>query len=297
MRSLVATAAIAAAFAMPAGADPIDEMPYIKAWAYAQAIEDYCFGDAPDKRLADAALKQAEFLAGRTERILSDANEMAARHLGGDQSACQPAIAFVERAIAALPDAELTRLVAQREADKQRAVAEATRKADEEHEAEIANCKVDIADATKREADAAPGATGPWIGLKALVIKCAPLAQTDPTSLVARLDARATQQAAAEKEAREAAALAHGITTASSKGTCRFKGQPPIVIHNTGTDGEGHFISVLQIGNAKPVRLYVGSDMATATFNGKQYIFWEQRHSLRIDDGKLITGKCEWTGE
>ena len=38
-----------------AQADPVDEMPYMKAWAYALAIEDYCFGDKPDNACAACA--------------------------------------------------------------------------------------------------------------------------------------------------------------------------------------------------------------------------------------------------
>jgi hypothetical protein len=131
--------------------------------------------------------------------------EAAAKHLTGDQSACQNAIAFVERVATALPDAELKRLTFERhqkeavererkealqEALKQHKEAEAKRKAEEE----IAICKADIADATQREATAAPNAAGPWIGLKALVIKCAPLARMDPSELIARLEARIKAQ-------------------------------------------------------------------------------------------------------
>lgn len=195
MKSLVAAAAIAAALVLPAHADQIDEMPYIKAWAYAQAIEDYCFGDAPDKRLEPAAVAQAA-LAGISGISLSTIADNAAKHLRGDQNACQAAADFVARAVAELPqlDAVVAAEKAQQEAENQRKVAEATHKADEERASKIGNCKADIADATEREAAAAPNATGPWIGLKALVIKCAPLVKIDSSELLARLEGRIKAQ-------------------------------------------------------------------------------------------------------
>ncbi|GLS28471.1 hypothetical protein GCM10007937_01780 [Mesorhizobium albiziae] len=192
---LLAAAAIAAAFTLPAYAGQIDEMPYIKAWAYAQAIEDYCFGDAPDERLEPAAVAQAA-LAGISGSSLSTIADNAAKHLRGDQNACQAAADFVARAIAELPqlDAVVAAEKAKQEAEKQSKAAEATRKGDEERASQTAVCKADIADATEREAAAAPNATGPWIGLKALVIKCAPLVQVDASDLLARLEDRIKAQ-------------------------------------------------------------------------------------------------------
>jgi hypothetical protein len=113
MKNLLLALALAAAFAMPAQAGPIDEMPYIKAWAYAQAIEQYCFGARPDERLKKAAVIQWNFSSkGISLHAIREASEAAAKHLAGDQSACQPALAFVERTVAALPDAEIDRLTA-----------------------------------------------------------------------------------------------------------------------------------------------------------------------------------------
>lgn len=134
---------------LPAAADTQEPNPFdkwqarvkhedslIKAWAYAHAIEEYCFGESPSRKLN----KSVEML-GVAEFRLDNVREKASEHLGRDQTACQPAADFVERIVADLPpDAEveaeynkfIAELVAATEAKKEKV---------KEKDDKLANCK------------------------------------------------------------------------------------------------------------------------------------------------------------
>jgi len=133
LKKLLIAAAIAAAFIVPAQAEErvsfwwIRALPFVKAAAYAEAIDDYCFVDKrysfgmlelhlddPRSELETMAYRQAE--AGRmafngefvedAKAIRQEANLKAAAHLQNNYAACEPAIAFVEKAIASIPETE-----------------------------------------------------------------------------------------------------------------------------------------------------------------------------------------------
>ena len=79
----------------------IEEMEFVKAWNYAKAIDLYCF---PDRKFAKGELFGAAMVENilrnrlnRTARLIDDDQDIAFKHLAGDQSACQPAERFVTR--------------------------------------------------------------------------------------------------------------------------------------------------------------------------------------------------------
>lgn len=91
----------------------IQALSFVKANAYAKAIDSYCFADHPftSQPLADAASQEAEFREeiGQGEKaadIIADANRSAAEHLKVDQSACAPAVSFVGTTAATIEDAK-----------------------------------------------------------------------------------------------------------------------------------------------------------------------------------------------
>ncbi len=91
----------------------IEALSFVKANAYAKAIDAYCFADHPfaSQPLADAASQEAAFRKeiGQGEKatdIVADANRSAAEHLKVDQSACAPAVSFVGSIAATIEDAK-----------------------------------------------------------------------------------------------------------------------------------------------------------------------------------------------
>lgn len=99
----ISVAAIAPAHAAPGSVSDITDMPFVKASAYMSAINEWCFPVVPLKNrdLYYAAKTQREF---GYNFVLEDAAETASAHLRGDQNACAPAQAFVQRTIAAMPE-------------------------------------------------------------------------------------------------------------------------------------------------------------------------------------------------
>lgn len=119
MKRLIIAGAICAVISCAAYAvddktrDAVQALRFMKANAYARAIDLYCFADRPfaTQALADAALQEAEFRAeiGQGEKatdIVADANRSAAEHLKVDQSACAPAASFVGSVAATIEDAK-----------------------------------------------------------------------------------------------------------------------------------------------------------------------------------------------
>jgi hypothetical protein len=119
MNKLIIAAAICAALSGAAYAvddrtrDAIQSLSFMKANAYAKAIDLYCFADHPfaSQALADAASQEAEFREeiGQNEEatdIIANANRSAAEHLKVDQSACAPAASFVNSVAATIEGAK-----------------------------------------------------------------------------------------------------------------------------------------------------------------------------------------------
>lgn len=146
MKTLLA-AALAVVIVAPATADPLEiaRMPFVKARAYAKAIDRYCF--VPTVYSDKVELRRAARQQDEATFVDADAlEEDALLHLRGDYDACAPAIEFVETTIAALPEvqAKMTAMIEQREAEA-KAAAEAEAKA--KTDAAIAQQKQALAEA------------------------------------------------------------------------------------------------------------------------------------------------------
>ena len=81
------------------------EMPFIRAWAYAEAIDRYCFPAKSYTKVvgvgvAETAKSQDRFSPG----MLASAERDAADHLRGEYLACAPAMQFVEETVARMPE-------------------------------------------------------------------------------------------------------------------------------------------------------------------------------------------------
>ena len=81
------------------------EMPFIRAWAYAEAIDRYCFPAKAYTKVvgvgvAETAKSQDRFSPG----MLASAERDAADHLRGEYLACAPAMQFVEDTVARMPE-------------------------------------------------------------------------------------------------------------------------------------------------------------------------------------------------
>ena len=80
-------------------------LPFIRAWAYAEAIDRYCF---PEKSYANDVGVGLEETAKSQDRYsqgtLASAERDAAEHLRGEYLACAPAIKFVERTVTQIPE-------------------------------------------------------------------------------------------------------------------------------------------------------------------------------------------------
>ncbi|ESY70013.1 MULTISPECIES: hypothetical protein [Mesorhizobium] len=79
----------------------IADLPFIRAYAYSEAIDRYCFPEKPDAGsiLRETARSQDSFKPG----MLASAERDAADHLRGEYLACAPAAKFVERTVAQIP--------------------------------------------------------------------------------------------------------------------------------------------------------------------------------------------------
>jgi hypothetical protein len=147
LKTLLAVA-LAVVIVAPAAADPLEiaQMPFVKARAYARAIDRYCFVAtvySDNVELWRAALQQDEATAFvDADRLEED----ALLHLRGDYNACAPAMKFVETTITALPElqARMTALIEQRDI-RLKAAAEAEAKI--KTEAAIARQKQELAEA------------------------------------------------------------------------------------------------------------------------------------------------------
>lgn len=80
----------------------VENLPFVKAFAYALARQEFCFAERIENfdTLALAALEQ-ETLA---QVSIMDASKRAAAHLRSDQSACGPALKFVDDAVSRLAE-------------------------------------------------------------------------------------------------------------------------------------------------------------------------------------------------
>lgn len=87
--------------------EQIEAMPFVKAYAYVAAINELCFPGTPliaPSELRSSAYAQAGAIG--VPGLIRDAAAKAVKHLAGDQSACVPAAAFIERTISALPETQ-----------------------------------------------------------------------------------------------------------------------------------------------------------------------------------------------
>jgi hypothetical protein len=85
--------------------DEIIEMPFIRAYAYAEAIDRYCFPEKSYTQDVGPSIRQAVAFQDSLEPgILASAERDAADHLRGEYLACAPAMKFVERTVVQAPD-------------------------------------------------------------------------------------------------------------------------------------------------------------------------------------------------
>ncbi len=291
----------------------IRKMPFEKALAYQEAINEFCFPveNYDNRGLAAAALRQSIYT--HTPGL----EEKARAHLMGDQQACGPAIEFVERVIAGLPETgpNLDALIKERriEVATEEAIAESEllykqqeidRAAFETH---AKNCKATAAEIgsfdkpewIKQERglmslldgrisqlesckDALDANT--LAGAKAEIQRIRDKAADSlRQSNLAKAEA---DKAAAAKAAETEAMKAEAFTKANPPVICRFEGYPKMIITSE-PDG----VSWLTIGKEKPVRLFVGSQMSSATTNdGVQIIIGPEGMEI---DGMFAKGSCK----
>ncbi|MDX0124484.1 hypothetical protein GOC15_07535 [Sinorhizobium meliloti] len=130
--------------------DRMEEISFIKAYAYAEAVDDYCFAT---KKFSNQDLaKAASLQEDETALHINTAVTKAKRHLAGDQSACAPAMTFIDRTVAELPGlkqqfeamiVEKREFVATQRAILQEAAKVEARKAEEAREAEAARARAE----------------------------------------------------------------------------------------------------------------------------------------------------------
>ena len=83
----------------------IEEMPFIRAWAYAEAIDRYCFSAKSYANVVGVTLKEtARHQDSFSPGMLASAERDAADHLRGEYLACAPAMKFVEETVARMPE-------------------------------------------------------------------------------------------------------------------------------------------------------------------------------------------------
>jgi len=77
------------------------EMPFVRAWAYAEAIDRYCFPAKSYTKVVGVGIEEAAKSQDRfSPGMLASAVRDAADHLGGEYLACAPAMRFVEDTVA-----------------------------------------------------------------------------------------------------------------------------------------------------------------------------------------------------
>ncbi|QKC83877.1 hypothetical protein EB232_21790 [Mesorhizobium sp. NZP2077] len=83
------------------------EMPFIRAWAYAEAIDRYCFPAKSYTKVVGVGLEEAAKSQDRfSPGMLASAERDAADHLRGEYLACAPAIRFIEDTVVRMPELE-----------------------------------------------------------------------------------------------------------------------------------------------------------------------------------------------
>lgn len=146
MKANLLTAAIVLAATAAHAADMLTDeeiarLQFGKALAYAQAIDVHCFPDWHYVTADLAAAAIAEAGLQKKSIVESDETQDATSHLERDQSACEPAKAFVDRVVAAIPEIQ-PRMDATLAALKKQ---EAQREAAQASAARIAQCS-DVVD-------------------------------------------------------------------------------------------------------------------------------------------------------
>lgn len=89
------------------------DMPFIRAWAYAEAIDRYCFPAKSYTKVVGFGLREPARSEDRfSPGTLASAERDAADHLRGEYLACGPAMQFIEDTVARMPEllTTLTRL-------------------------------------------------------------------------------------------------------------------------------------------------------------------------------------------
>lgn len=80
-------------------------MPFIRAWAYAEAIDRYCFPAKSYTKVVGVGIEEAAKSQDRfSPGMLTSAEHDAADHLRGEYLACSPAMRFVEDTVARMPE-------------------------------------------------------------------------------------------------------------------------------------------------------------------------------------------------
>lgn len=80
-------------------------MPFVRAYAYAEAIDRYCFPEKSYTQDVGPSIRQAvAFQDTLKPGILASAERDAADHLRGEYLACAPAMKFVERTVVQAPE-------------------------------------------------------------------------------------------------------------------------------------------------------------------------------------------------
>jgi hypothetical protein len=81
------------------------EMPFIRAWACAEAIDRYCFSAKSYAKVVGFGLREATRSEDRFgPGTLPSAEKDAADHLRGEYLACVPAMQFVQDTVDRLPE-------------------------------------------------------------------------------------------------------------------------------------------------------------------------------------------------
>jgi type II secretory pathway component PulJ len=291
--------------------DEIEALPFAKAAAYQHAINEYCF---PEEKyhnvdLALASLKQRNARRGQDDTALW---RKALSHLAGDQSACAPALLFLERTISQLPELneKLDALIEAQKREMAKAAASATREAQEKvneekrqaAESHARDCKTsaELDHLNSPEAQRQPYAIISQLDYKAgQLAHCADIYSA--AEIAATLErVKAMKDAANAKVAEEALRTAQQIESekrqaavAASKYLveCRYQGLPKM--KRTRKMDDTGISEWLTIGKAAPVQLIVGDAFASATTaDGRGLIL----KSTGIDfDGTFHEGRVRGT--
>lgn len=218
------TAVLAQEPARLATPEEIAEMPYIKAFAYMTAINEYCFQDKPLKPtdVGWAAGMQAKLdPASKDDPIaaVTAAITRATAQVSGDYAACAPAIAFVGRVEAKLKagGAEELRGFITAKADNQVANEE-KKKADEARADRLRACRM-------AENDAAVANVVVIHDIRPRVAACVDILGPDAlTKVDARIERLNVEKLEADKQAEQLRLDSCRITTENAKAALAQKG-------------------------------------------------------------------------